>query len=141
VWGPGRVGVHLAPRGDAHDMGDENPKETFGYVARELGKRKIAFIFLRESQGEGYLTPYLKEQFGGTVIANQGLTKELAESLLNEKKADLVSFGMLYISNPDLVERIRAGGPFNAANMATVYSGGAAGYSDYPTLSSATAAK
>ncbi len=140
VWGPSRVGVHLSPRADAHDMGDENLKETFGYAARELGKRKIAFIFLREAQGEGYLTPYLKSQFGGTVIANQGLTPTLAETLLREKKADLVSFGMLYIPNPDLVERIRAGGPFNEPKVAAIYAGGSEGYSDYPVLSSASAA-
>ena len=134
AWGPDRVGVHLSPRGDVHDMGDENPKETFGYVARELGKRKIAFIFLREAQGEGYLTPYLKAQFGGTVIANQGLTPKLAETLVQEKTADLVSFGMLYISNPDLVERVRAGAPFNEVNASTIYAQGATGYSDYPFL-------
>jgi len=134
VWGPGRVGVHLSPRADAHDMGDENLKETFGYVARELGKRKIAFIFLRDAQGEGYLTPYLKDQFGGTVIANQKLTPKIAETLVREKKADLVSFGMLYISNPDLVDRILAGGPFNETNASTIYAKGATGYSDYPFL-------
>ena len=134
VWGADRVGVHLAPRGDAHDMGDENPRETFGYVARELGRRRIAFLFLRDAQGEGYLTPYLKTQFGGTVIANQGLTPALAEALIREKTADLVSFGTLYISNPDLVERIRAGAPLNAVNSATIYAKGATGYSDYPFL-------
>ena len=78
----------------------------------------------------------MKERFGGTVIANQGLTPELAEALVREKKADLVSFGTLYISNPDLVERIRAGGPFSQPDTATMYAGGAAGYSDYPALAS-----
>lgn len=141
VWGADRVGVHLSPRADAHDMGDEDLKGTFGYVARELGKRELAFIFLRESQGEGYLTPYLKAQFGGTVVANQGLTPELAETLVQEKKADLVSFGMLYISNPDLVERVRAGGPFNKTDPSTIYAKGATGYSDYPFLSGAAEAK
>lgn len=140
VWGPDRVGVHLAPRADAHDMGDDDLKGTFGYAARELGKRRIAFIFLRESQGDGYLTPYLKEQFGGTVIANQGRTPERAETLLRENKADLAAFGMLYISNPDLVARIRAGGPYNAPDQASIYAGGAAGYTDYPTLAAAAAA-
>jgi 2,4-dienoyl-CoA reductase-like NADH-dependent reductase (Old Yellow Enzyme family) len=141
VWGPDRVGVHLAPRADAHDMGDADLKGTFGHAVRELGKRKIAFIFLRDGQGDGYLTPYLKEQFGGTVIANQGLTPELAATLVSEKKADLVAFGMLYIPNPDLVERIRLGGPYNTPDKATIYGGGAAGYSDYPTLASTAAAK
>ncbi len=134
VWGPDRVGVHLAPRGDAHDMGDADPKATFGHAARELGKRGLAFLFLREAQGPGYLTPHLKGMFGGTVIANQGLTPALAESLLREKTADLAAFGMLYISNPDLVERIRTGAALNAADPATIYAGGEAGYADYPAL-------
>ncbi|MDE2492133.1 MAG: alkene reductase [Elusimicrobia bacterium] len=132
VWGPKRVGVHLAPRGDAHDMGDENPKETFGHVAGELGRRGLAFLFVRESQGDGYLTPTLKARFGGAVIANQGLTPELAERLLEEKKADLAAFGVPYIANPDLVERVRRGIPLSAADTATFYGGGPKGYADYP---------
>lgn len=60
VWGADRVGMHLAPRRDAHDMGDSTPAETFGYVARELGKRGIAFIFAREAVGEDSLGPLLK---------------------------------------------------------------------------------
>ncbi|MCM3755292.1 alkene reductase, partial [Bacillus licheniformis] len=60
VWGAGRVGVHLAPRGDAHTMGDSDPAASFGYVARELGRRKIAFIFTRESYSGDQLSPRLK---------------------------------------------------------------------------------
>jgi 2,4-dienoyl-CoA reductase-like NADH-dependent reductase (Old Yellow Enzyme family) len=135
VWGASRVGVHLAPKGDAHDMGDENFKETFGFVARELGKRKIAFIFLRDHQGDGYLTPYLKELFGGLVIANEGLTVEAAEMVLKDGKADLVSFGKSYIANPDLVERIQKGAPLNKPIPETFYAKGATGYTDYPFIS------
>jgi|CZKS01.1.fsa_nt_gi 2,4-dienoyl-CoA reductase-like NADH-dependent reductase (Old Yellow Enzyme family) len=75
VWGAGRVGMHLAPRGDAQSMGDSNPAATFGYVARELGKRKIAFICGREHLGEGRIGPQLKKAFGGVYIANEGFTK------------------------------------------------------------------
>ena len=53
VWGPGRVGMHLAPRGDTHSMGDSDPAATFGYVARELGRRGIAFLCAREHAGRG----------------------------------------------------------------------------------------
>ncbi len=134
VWGADRVAVHLAPRCDSHDMGDDNPKETFGYVARELGRRQIAFIFLRESQGEGYLTPYLKQQFGGVVIANQDLTTEQAEALIRTGQADAVSWGRLFISNPDLVERLKSKAPLNPYNTETFYSPGAQGYTDYAKL-------
>ena len=68
---PGRVGMHLAPRADAHDMGDANLAETFSYVARELGKRGIAFICAREKEGDDSLGPQLKEAFGGVYIANE----------------------------------------------------------------------
>lgn len=132
IWGPGRVGVHLAPRGDSHDMSDANPKETFGYVARELGRRRIAFLFVREGQGDGYLTPHIKEMFGGVVVANQGLTTELAQQLLENGAADLVSFGRSYISNPDLVERLKKNAPFASPDPATFYSQGPKGYIDYP---------
>ena len=81
VWGADRVGMHLAPRGDAHDMGDSNPAATFGYVARELGKRRIAFICARESLGEKRLGPELKKAFGGVYIANEKFTQETAEQV------------------------------------------------------------
>jgi 2,4-dienoyl-CoA reductase-like NADH-dependent reductase (Old Yellow Enzyme family) len=134
VWGPGRVGVHLAPRGDSNYISDANPKETFGYVARELGKRRIAFIFLRERGGEGYLTPQLKEAFGGHVIANEGLTPETAAQKIKEGIADSASFGKLYISNPDLAERIKLSAPLTPFEPSTFYSQGAKGYTDYPAL-------
>lgn len=134
VWGAGRVGVHLAPRGDSHDMGDANPKETFGYVARELGKRNIAFIFLRESQGDGYLTPYVKQEFKGVVIANEGISPELGEQLINNGSADAISWGKLFISNPDLVERIKVKASFNEFNTNTFYTHDEQGYTDYPSL-------
>src|SRR4051794_16552471 len=71
VWGPGRVGVHLAPRGDMHSMGDSDPAATFGYVARELGRREIAFLCAREYAGGDSLGPGLKREFGGVFIANE----------------------------------------------------------------------
>lgn len=132
VWGAGRVGVHLAPRSDSHDMGDSQPRETFGYVARELGRRRIAFLFARERQGEGYLSPFLKESFGGHFIANDGLDQAGAEALLAAGTADSVAFGRLYIANPDLVERFQQGLPLNTLNPQTLYAPGAEGYVDYP---------
>ncbi|HAV89589.1 MAG TPA: alkene reductase, partial [Pseudomonas sp.] len=87
VWGAGRVGVHLAPRADSHDMGDSNRAETFGYVARELGKRGVAFICTREKAGEDSLGPQLKQLFGGVYIANERFTKEQAGTWLAEGKA------------------------------------------------------
>lgn len=135
IWGSSRVGVHLAPRCDAHDMGDINPKEIFGHVAHELGLRKIAFIFTREAQGEGYLTPYLKEKFKGVVIANQELDVASAKKLVESGVADAISWGKYFISTPDLVERVTKDVAFNSFNPDTFYSEGEVGYTDYPFLS------
>jgi 2,4-dienoyl-CoA reductase-like NADH-dependent reductase (Old Yellow Enzyme family) len=134
VWGANRVGMHLAPRRDSHDMGDANPAETFGYVARELGKRKIAFIFTREALGEDSLSPLMKQEFGGVFIANEKMDKVVAQELLDSGKADAIAFGKDYISNPDLVERLQANEPLNKWNADTFYAVGATGYTDYPAL-------
>lgn len=132
IWGAGRVGMHLAPASDSHDIGDANPSETFSYVARELGKRKIAFIFTREGQRDNYLTVEIKKQFGGVVIANQGLSPADASNLIKSGTVDAVAWGKYYISNPDLVERLRKDIPWAPFNTATFYFGGAKGYVDYP---------
>ncbi len=134
VWGAGRVGVHLAPRADSHDMGDSNRAETFGYVARELGKRGVAFICTREKAGEDSLGPQLKQLFGGVYIANERFTKEQAGTWLAEGKADAVAFGIPYIANPDLVERLRRDAPLNEPRPELFYAKGAEGYTDYPSL-------
>jgi 2,4-dienoyl-CoA reductase-like NADH-dependent reductase (Old Yellow Enzyme family) len=132
VWGPGRVGMHLAPRSDSHGISDANPAETFGYIARELGKRKIAFLMAREYECPGWLGPRLKDQFGGVYIANERFTLATAEEVVARGDADAVAFGKLWIANPDLVERFRRRSELNEPQAATFYSHGAEGYSDYP---------
>ncbi len=134
VWGAGRVGMHLAPRGDAHDMGDSNLPGTFGYVASELGKRKIAFICARESLTGPRLGPVIKKTFGGAFIANEGFTPETAAAALAAGEADAVAFGKLFIANPDLPSRIAFDAPLNKWNAATFYGPGPEGYTDYPAL-------
>lgn len=135
VWGTDRVGLHLAPKGDAHDMGDSDPLATFRYVAEETGKRGIAFLFTRESQDDPRIFPEMKKAFGGPLIANQQLTREQAESLIEAGEADLASWGQLFIANPDLPERFRRGAELNEPNPDTYYASGSEGYTDYPALS------
>ena len=134
VWGAQRVAMHLAPRGDAHDMGDSNPAATFGYVARELGRRRIAFICVRESVGPNRLGPDLKKQFGGVYVANESHTRDSAEQLLRAGEADAVAFGKLFIANPDLPKRFALNAPLNEPDPQTFYADGPQGYTDYPTL-------
>jgi 2,4-dienoyl-CoA reductase-like NADH-dependent reductase (Old Yellow Enzyme family) len=134
VWGAGRVGVHLAPRADSHDMGDDNLAETFTYVARELGKRGIAFICSREKEGADSLGPQIKEAFGGPYIINERFTKDSANAWLASGKADAVAFGVPFIANPDLPARLKADAPLNEARPELFYAKGPVGYIDYPTL-------
>ena len=134
VWGAGRVGMHLAPRADAHSMGDSTRADTFGYVATELGKRGIAFICAREAQAEDSLGPQLKRQFAGVYIANEQFDKASAERALQQGTADAVAFGVPYIANPDLVARLQQDAPLNTAKPELFYASGAEGYTDYPFL-------
>jgi len=134
VWGAGRVGVHLAPRMDAHDMADSNPTATFGYVATELGKRRIAFLSTREYAADNSLTPLLKQLFGGGVIANEKFDKTTANQWLAEGKADAVAFGIPFIANPDLPARLAADAPLNPPRKELFYGKGPVGYTDYPKL-------
>ena len=138
VWGPGRVGMHLAPRGDVHAMGDSDPAATFGHVARELGKRRIAFLCAREHLGENRLGPRLKAAFGGIYIANERLTKSTAEQVIAAGEADAVAFGVQFIANPDLPRRFARDAPLNEPNPATFYASGPEGYTDYPFLERST---
>lgn len=134
VWGADRVGVHIAPRGESHDMSDADPAATFGYVARELGRRSIAFLCARESYDGRELGPRLKEAFGGVYIANQAFTKESAEAAIQGGAADAVAWGQLFIANPDLPRRFAANAPLNAPDPTTFYGGDEHGYTDYPFL-------
>jgi len=130
------VGMHLAPRADSHDMGDSDRAATFGYVAKELGKRGIAFICAREAQGPDSLGPELKKLFGGVYIANEKFTRESADAIIESGAADAVAFGVPFIANPDLPERFAKNAPLNAPNPATFYNYNEKtdGYTDYPFL-------
>ncbi|MES2821323.1 MAG: alkene reductase [Pseudomonadota bacterium] len=134
VWEPGRVGMHLSPRADAHDMGDGNRLETFGYIASELGKRGIAFICAREHEADDSLAPHLKALFGGVYIANEAFTKASANAWLASGKADAVAFGVPFIANPDLPARLAQDAPLNVPQPQTFYGAGPVGYIDYPRL-------
>lgn len=135
VWGAGRVGFHIAPRGDSHTMGDSDPVALFTYLASELAKRKLAFICAREYQGEDSIGDKIKAAFGGAYIANEKFTQESAEALINSGGATAVAFGSKYIANPDLLARFQQGLPLAEVNWETVYGPTAVGYTDYPAAS------
>lgn len=134
VWGADRVGMHLSPAGDSNDMGDSDPAKTFTYLVKELSKRNLAFIFVRESLGENKIGPLLRASFSGSYIANQNFTKESAEQAIANKSADVVAFGKLFIVNPDLPYRFETNAPLNQPDPTTFYAPDEKGYTDYPFL-------
>jgi 2,4-dienoyl-CoA reductase-like NADH-dependent reductase (Old Yellow Enzyme family) len=135
VWGADRVGYHMAPRGGAHGIMDSNPAATFGYLAEQLGRRKLAFIFIRETLEKPRLAPELKRIFGGGVIANDSFSTITAQEILDRGEADAVAWGRLFIANPDLPKRLAIGGPFNVPQERSFAIGTHVGYTDYPALS------
>lgn len=139
VWGADRVGLHLSPSGGAHDITDSDPAATFGYVAREAGRRKLAFLCAREAKKPGWHGPQLKAQFGGIYIANEGFTGESAAEILATGEVDAVAFGKAFIANPDLPQRLRQDAALNPPRFESFYQGGPAGYIDYPILSASAA--
>jgi 2,4-dienoyl-CoA reductase-like NADH-dependent reductase (Old Yellow Enzyme family) len=106
-------------------------------VARELGKRKIAFIAAREHEAADSLGPQLKKAFGGVYIANEKFTKDSAQAIIARGDADAVAWGQPFIANADLVRRFEVDAGLNAPDSSTFYAPGPEGYIDYPMLETA----
>jgi N-ethylmaleimide reductase len=144
VWGGDRVGIRLSPISPANDIADSNPEPLFSYVVEQLNRFGLAYLHLVEGAtgssravtGQVDLQK-LRSLFKGLYVANNLIDRETALELRRTNAADLVAFGRPFISNPDLVERMRIGAPLTPANQETFYGGGAEGYTDYPFLSDA----
>lgn len=137
VWPADRVGYHLAPRGNSHGMGDADPAATFGYLAKELGRRKLAFLCSREGLAEPRLGPLLKKAFGGAFVANDGFSQESGAEEITAGHADAIAWGRLFIANPDLPKRMQTGAALNTPEPSTFYvfeGDRQRGYTDYPAL-------
>ncbi len=138
IWSADRVGVHLNLMSNSYSMSDSNPLALFGYVAEQLDARRLAFIFAREALTMAEpLAPLVRKKFSGAFIMNEGINREEAERLIEEGKADAVSFGKLYIANPDLTERFQRQAPLNTLDSETIYRMEPPyerGYTDYPFL-------
>lgn len=152
VFGPGRVGYRLSPTGEFNDLRDGDPAATFGTLARRLGELGLAYIHNVESFGpdaarDERVIASVREGFKGghptpdrgVYVSNGNLTPPEAEARLRDGLADAVAFGKLFISNPDLVGRIRRGAELAAWDQATFYGGTEKGYTDYPALAGAGA--
>ncbi len=142
VCGGGRTGVRLSPLSPVNDLAlDSDPADTYGYVVEQLNDFGLAYLHVIEgvTQGPrevplGFDLQLLRRTFQAAYIANNGYDRELALEARRKNRADLIAFGRPYIANPDLVERLRAGAPLNAADRATFFGGDARGYTDYPFM-------
>ena len=144
VWSADRVGLRISPSNPFNDIHDADPAATFGYLAAQLGARKLAYLHVVEPTSAAHpmghdgarLSPALKRQFGGNYMINGGFDAESGNAVIARGDADLVSFGVPFLANPDLPARIAAGAPLNAPDVATFYGGDATGYTTYPALHS-----
>ena len=140
--GADRVGVRLSPLSPFNDIADSDPEPLFVRAVERLNELGLAYIHVIEGETQGARAPdggfdlaKLKAAFSGAYIGNNGYDGALAAERVASGDIDLVAFGRPYISNPDLVERIRVGAPLAEPDKATLYGGGAEGYTDYPVWS------
>jgi N-ethylmaleimide reductase len=139
IWGANRVGVRLSPSGTFNDMQDSQPLATFGYAAEVLNRFGLAYLHIIEVMeadlrhgGTEVPTSYLRDRFTGTLMVNGGYDRDRGDAVLAQGGADLVSFGTLFLANPDLPQRFVQNLPLNQADPTTFYGGGEEGYTDYP---------
>ncbi|MCA8933526.1 MAG: alkene reductase [Rhodospirillaceae bacterium] len=144
--GADRTGIRISPVTPANGVSDSNPTPLFQHIVDGLDALGIAFIHVIEGAtgGPRDIAPFdyadLRKRFGNAYIANNGYTRDMAAETLAAGNADLIAFGRAFISNPDLVERLRLGAPLTELVRETLYGGGASGYVDYPTLDGVKAA-
>jgi len=144
--GAGRLGVRISPVSTAGDSHDSDPQPLFNHVVEALDRFGLAYVHVVEGETGGARDsiPFdyaaLRDRFSGVWMVNNGYDRQMAIDAVTSGSADLVSFGRLFIANPDLVERLRSNAPLNSLmDSATFYGGGAHGYTDYPTLEEASA--
>ena len=144
LWGKGRVGLRISPSGTYGDMQDSSPSETFEYLAKQLNRFDLAYLHIieprivgPEDRHEGaaeaaVASGKLRPVFNGTIIAAGGFKPDTAETMLKSADADLITFGRLFTSNPDLPERIKKGLPLTHYNREAFFGGDSHGYNDFP---------
>ncbi|NBR70364.1 MAG: alkene reductase [Verrucomicrobia bacterium] len=119
VWGADRVGIRLSPSGVFNDMHDDHPMETFSHLLQELSKLRLVYT---------HITRVTAQDTAG------GFDRSSGEQAITEGWADAICYGVPFLANPDLPERLRKNAPLNPPDEATFYASGPKGYTDYPTL-------
>jgi len=139
VWAPEQVGARISPNGVFNDMGSEDFRETYRYVAKALNSLNLGYLHIMDGlafgfheKGKAMTLAEFRPLYEGIIISNCGYTKQAAEESITEGNSDLVAFGRPFITNPDLPERLKNNWPLNPAeDMSLWYTSGAKGYTDY----------
>lgn len=137
VWSPSQVGVRISPDNSFNDIRDSDPQPLFNYLAEALSQRKLGYLHVVEGgfMGEHEVDyDQIRQHFDGNYMANLGYDKAKAQAAIASGHADMVSFGALYLANPDLVARFKADAALNTPDEATFYGGDEHGYTDYPFM-------
>ncbi len=137
-----KVGLRLSPQGYRPGLMDSKPEETFGYIIQKLNDYNLAYLHLSEmmspqerlEQPEKSIVPFYRKIYKGILLSCGGHSRESGERMLENNEADLIVFGKPFISNPDLVELMKAGAPLAEPDKETFYHGGEKGYTDYPFM-------
>ena len=139
VWKPGQVGLRLSPVNPFNDISDSTPQATFEVITEQLNAYKLAYLHVVEDRATDFDFQRLRQIFDGAYIANGDYDHDSAIAAVDTDRADFIAFGKLFIANPDLPERLRRNGPYNAPRPDSFYAGGAEGYDDYPALTTVDA--
>jgi len=146
VLGDGRVGVRISPENPFNDIFDSNSEPLFSHITKGLNRFPLAYLHVVEidlanptdfSASLNPLTQKLRGIYKGVYMTNGGYDRDRAERVLERGDADLVSFGRLFLANPDLPERFSQDVALNEPDEATFYGGDERGYTDYPFVNSA----
>jgi N-ethylmaleimide reductase len=144
--GSDRVGVRLAPSGEWNDIHDSDPEATFGGIAELLNQYGLAYLHVIEPRIKGdddkagmenhppVASALLRKHYHGRLIAAGGFTGDTAAAIVARGDADLVAFGRLFTSNPDLPERLRRQHPLTHYDRSTFWGGTEIGYTDFPAF-------
>lgn len=141
VWGGDRVGVRLSPLQPFNDMRDSQPEATFSHAVEQLNGFNLAYLHITEmgkdvpdAAGPAFNLHKLRKLYRGVYMTNYGYDLKTANAAIAAGEADMVSFGQLFIANPDLPRRFALNATLNRPDPNTFYGGGAEGYTDYPFL-------
>ena len=138
--GADRTAVRFSPNGESQGVNDSDPQALFTAAAAMLEKRGIAFLELREQRPDGTfgrtdvpaVSPHIRKVFSGPLVLNGDYSRADALDAVASGRADAIAFGRPFISNPDLIERLRVGAPIAESDVPTWYAPGPKGYVDYP---------